>query len=128
MARRGRPQQTPTPPTVVGETWEAGLQEPFLGLRDWRVRHPPATFNEIEAEVDQRLQQLRAQMLADLAWASHATVLNAGPRPACPACGGALHDAGGHQRTFHTLGHRTVTLHRDYARCPACGYSFPPPG
>jgi hypothetical protein len=113
---------------VIGAQWEGGRQEVLLGLRDWRARHPKATFGAIEEELDRRLHQLRAQMLADLALASTATTLDCGERPVCPACGGAVHDAGVRKRTVRTVGNQPVTLHRDYATCPRCGVGLFPPG
>jgi hypothetical protein len=113
---------------VIGARWEGGIQEVFLGLRDWRALHPTATFGEIEAEVDRQLQQVRAQMLADLALASAATRPDRVARPACPECGGALHDAGARPRTLRTVGDAPVTLARHYAACPRCGGGLFPPG
>ena len=113
---------------VVGAHWEAGAQAVFLGLREWRALHPRATLAEVEAELDQRWVQLRAQMLADLALATRATDLQAGERPPCPHCGGTVRDAGTQARTLVTLGNAAVTLRRDYATCAACGRGSFPPG
>jgi hypothetical protein len=112
----------------VGEQWEGGVQEVFLGLRDWRAMHPKATLAEIEAELDRRLSGLRAQLLTDLALASAAADLAAGERPRCPDCGGSLYDEGVRARTLLTTGHAPVTLRRDYATCVECGHRLFPPG
>jgi hypothetical protein len=115
-----------------GEARQAGLQrgfqEVFLGLREWRARHPQASFAAIEAEVDAQLSQLRAQLLADLALASAATEVTGPVALVCPGCGGTLQDEGPRERTVVTVGHAPVTLRRDYATCTQCGYRFFPSG
>jgi len=44
----------------------AGLQD-VLGMTQWRTEHPHATLREIEEAVDQRMNQLRAQLIEDVA-------------------------------------------------------------
>src|SRR5438270_13895583 len=92
---------------------QAQFQEVFLGLQAWRALHPQAQFAAIEAEVDRRLNHLRAQLLADLALASAATDVT--PAACCPGCGGPLRDEGPRQRTVVTVGQARVTLDRAYA-------------
>src|SRR5947207_7588325 len=43
----------------------AGLRD-VLGMTQWRKEHPHATWAEIEAAVDEQINQLRAQLLEDL--------------------------------------------------------------
>src|SRR2546429_7078743 len=43
----------------------AGLQD-VLGMTQWRKEHPKATWAEIEAAVDEHMNQLRAQVIQDL--------------------------------------------------------------
>src|SRR5260370_365752 len=43
----------------------AGLRD-VLGMTQWRKEHPKATWAEIEAAVDEQINQLRAQLLQDL--------------------------------------------------------------
>lgn len=128
MAKRERRQRPEVPRRPLGERWAGGAQEVFLGLQDWRARHPQATLREIEVELDERLQHLRAQMLTDLALASAAADLARGERAVCPECGGALHDEGVRRRTVVTLGNQAVPLTRDDATCSACGIRIFPPG
>lgn len=111
----------------IGPQWESGAQAVFLGLREWRVAHPKAALQEIEAELDRRWAALRGQLLTDLALASTAADLAAGERPACPDCGGTLRDEGVRQRTLVTTGNAPVTLTRDYATCVQCGRRLFPP-
>jgi DNA-directed RNA polymerase subunit RPC12/RpoP len=111
---------------ALGPQWEGGAQALFLGLREWRARHPAATLQEIEAELDGRWATLRGQVLADLALASDAADVAAGP--ACPHCGGRLRGEGPRERTLVTTGGAPVTLRRDYASCTRCGYRLFPPG
>ena len=129
MAKHGKQHQPRNSEAVIGEGWEGGTQAVFLGLRAWRALHPQATLREIEAELDQRLSRLRAQMLEDLALASAAADLacqDAEP-PRCPQCGGRLHDAGMRERTLVTVGNEAVHLRRDYATCSQCGSRLFPP-
>lgn len=126
MARGNR--AAGTAPRVLGERWEGGMQELFLGLREWRATHPQATLAEIERELDRRLARVRAQIMTDLALASTAADLQSGAPSVCPECGGRLHDEGQQARTLVTLGDEPVTLERDYATCVHCGYRLFPPG
>jgi hypothetical protein len=115
----------------VGAQWEAQAGAAFLDLRGWRELHPRATLKEIEQELDRRLEQLRARMLADLALASTAADLQQGEgqaRPCCPDCGLPLQDQGVHARTLLTMGNQAVELRRDYGTCPRCGSGVFPPG
>src|SRR5256885_12829560 len=43
----------------------AGLRD-VLGMTQWRKEHPHATWAEIEAEVDEQMNQLRAQLIQDV--------------------------------------------------------------
>jgi len=36
------------------------------GMTEWRKQHPKATFREIEAAVDERVNQLRAQLIEEV--------------------------------------------------------------
>lgn len=42
-----------------------GLRD-VLGMTQWRKEHPKATWAEIEAAVDERINQLRAQLIQDV--------------------------------------------------------------
>ena len=120
---------------MVDQAWEARwrrLSEAVLtGMQDWRAAHPRATFAEMEAAVDERLNTLRARMLEDLALASRATHLGAADAPecpACPTCGGRLQARGRQTRTVTVQGEQPVRLRRTYAVCSACGTGLFPPG
>jgi len=70
----------------------AGLQD-VLGMTQWRKEHPKATWQEIEAAVDERINQLRAQMIQDVIqmgetqdWSQHPEE----ERPRCATCGEPL--------------------------------------
>jgi uncharacterized protein with PIN domain len=100
-------------------------------MADWRAGHPRATFGEIEAALDERLNQVRARVLADLALASTATDLqaaSAAERPRCEACGVVLQARGQSERAVVTQGGAEVRLRRSYATCPRCGDGSFPPG
>jgi YgiT-type zinc finger domain-containing protein len=111
------------------QQWRALSEEVLTGLREWRAAHPRATFAELEAVVDERLNGMRARMLEDLALASTAAEwTEAGDGPlACPACGQALQRRGLQTRTVTVQGDQQVALRRQYAVCSACGMGrFPP--
>lgn len=127
MARGRRAPGTP-PQRVIGERWEGGMQELFLGLREWRASHPKATLAQIEQELDRHMARMRAQILTDLALASAAAEMRSEEAPSCPECGGVLHDEGQRTRTLVTLGDEAVRLGRDYGTCVQCGRRLFPPG
>lgn len=111
--------------------WEALAAEAFLGMAEWRVQHPKATFTQIEQALDARLSALRARMLQDVALASAATELRSlqpEDRPPCPTCGGHLVARGQDTRTVTVAQGQPVTLPRSYAVCSACGTGLFPPG
>jgi ribosomal protein S27AE len=100
-------------------------------MADWRAAHPKATFSEIEAALDERLNQVRARVLADLAMASTAADLQAASgaeRPRCERCGVMLQARGQSERGVVTQGGAEVKLRRSSATCPRCGDGSFPPG
>jgi hypothetical protein len=123
MARRKRVQ-------VSVEAWSRDAASVWTGMADWRAAHPKATFSEMEAALDERLNQVRARVLADLAMASTAADLQAAgveERPGCQECGTRLQAGGQSERGVVTQGGAEVRLRRTYATCPRCGSrSFPP--
>jgi ribosomal protein S27AE len=123
VARRKRVQ-------ISAEQWGQDAASVWTGMADWRAAHPTATFSEIEAALDERLNQVRARVLADLALASTAADLQASSlaeRPRCERCGVVLQAGGQSERGVVTQGGVEVRLARTYATCPECGdRSFPP--
>ncbi|GAC1566366.1 MAG: hypothetical protein NVS4B1_37380 [Ktedonobacteraceae bacterium] len=108
----------------------AGLHD-VLGLTQWRKEHPKATWAEIEAAVDEQINQLRAQLLQDVVqmggtkdWSK----LPEAERPTCATCGKPLWARGEQTRALQTTGGEAVTLTRTYGTCPTCGVGFFPPG
>ena len=111
--------------------WDALAAEVFVGMKEWRMQHPRATFVEIEQALDTQLAALRSRMLQDIALASAATRVADTPRigrPRCPACNGPVEARGARARRVQVTRGQTVTLTRDYAVCPACGTGLFPPG
>lgn len=111
--------------------WRVLSEEVIVGLKEWRVQHPQATLQEIEAAVDERLAQFRARMLQDMALASQAADLSQASvqeRPVCPTCGGPVEPRGPHERHLTTHQGQTLTLKRSYAVCPTCQVGFFPLG
>ena len=123
MARRQRRQ-------ISVSEWSTAAESVWTGMADWRAAHPKATFSEIEAALDERLNRVRARVLADLALASAAADLQAASaeeRPRCERCGTRLQARGQSERGVVTQGGAEVRLRRSYAACPTCGSrSFPP--
>ena len=116
---------------LSAERWSEDAGSVWVGLADWRAAHPKATFREIEAELDVRLNQVRARVLADLALASAAADVQAASRaerPRCATCGTVLQARGASDRTVLTQGGAEVRLERSYATCPRCGGGSFPPG
>ncbi len=106
-------------------------EEIITGMRDWRTAHPTATFAQIEAAVDERLNRLRARMVQEIALASQAAdgaALVPTERPACPECGERMAPRGEQEREVTVQGDHTVHLTRSYWVCPSCGTGLFPPG
>jgi hypothetical protein len=111
--------------------WAGDAESVWTGMADWRAAHPKATFSEIEAALDERLQQVRARVLADVALASAAADVSAASgeeRPGCELCGAVLQARGLSDRTLQTQGGAEVRLRRSYASCSSCGNGTFPPG
>jgi hypothetical protein len=108
----------------------AGLRD-VLGMTQWRKDHPRATWAEIEAAVDEQINQLRAQLLQDLVQMGEAEdwrELSLEERPTCGTCGQPLSARGEQTRWIQTNGGQAVKLTRPYGTCPTCGVGFFPPG
>lgn len=112
--------------------WGALSAEVARELTAWRVAHPKATLAEIEQVVYETMSRLQAQVLSDLAHASAAADLSAGPTmegPRCPGCSGVLAPRGQQEREVLTPRQAArLRLRRSYAVCPTCGVGFFPPG
>lgn len=105
--------------------------EILTGMREWRVAHPTATFAEIQAAVDDRLDRLRARLLQEIALASQAAEgaeRVTMERPTCPDCGDRMAPRGTRERDVTVQGDQSVSLTRSYWVCPACQAGLFPPG
>src|SRR5260221_7636132 len=108
----------------------AGLRD-VLGMTQWRKEHPKATWAEIEAAVDERVNQLRAQLIEDVVRMGETEEWSQKPeaeRPRCATCGKPLLARGEQTRWLQTNGGEAVKLTRTYGTCPTCGVGFFPPG
>ena len=111
------------------QSWLGMGEEIMVGMTEWRQQNSKATFREIEEELDRRLSELRARMLADLAISSASTEWKKGlGAPVCPNCGAVLERKGKKKRTLQTRGGRGVELERESGICPRCGQGIFPPG
>lgn len=104
--------------------WEAMSSKAMEELIRWREAHPAATFAQIEGELDERMADVRARMLGELA---ELTSLRQPSLTSCPECGRAMQPAGAHRRKLKTQRTRDISIEREYARCPKCGVGFFPP-
>src|SRR6266540_1224905 len=70
-------EEPPMPPRPfdLAVRWREVSEEIMAGIEAWRLHHPKATLREMEAAVDERLAELRARMLQDVALASQAADL-----------------------------------------------------
>ncbi len=108
----------------------AGLLD-VLGMTQWRQEHPKATWAEIEAAVDEQINQLRAQLIQDVVQMGETEEWSEIPeeeRPRCASCGKPLSARGEQTRWVQTTGGEAVKLTRMYGTCPECGGGFFPPG
>lgn len=108
----------------------AGLQD-VLGMTPWRKEHPKATWQEIETAMDERINQLQAQMIQDVVQMGESEGWSQKPeveRPTCARCGKALAGRGDPPRWLQTNGGEAVKLTRTYGTCPECGVGFSLPG
>src|SRR5437867_12531042 len=70
----------------------AGLQD-VLGITQWRKEHPKATWAEIEAAIDEQINQVRAQLIQDVVQMEESEEWSQMPeeeRPKCATCGKPL--------------------------------------
>jgi YgiT-type zinc finger domain-containing protein len=105
-----------------------GWGEAEAALAAWHAAHPDASFEEIEAAVEEQVSRLRTRLLGERVAAVAAQEPSESPRPACPACGTPLQRRGRRARTLTARGGGTLRVERPYYACPACGSGLFPPG
>lgn len=109
--------------------WQKLAAEVMSGIREWKVQHPKPSLEEIEAAIDERWAKARARMAEDMALESKmADISNGEDMPSCPKCGHKMEAQGQQERSVITSHNKAIRLRRSYARCPACGAGFFPPG
>jgi ribosomal protein S27AE len=100
----------------------------ITGMEEWIERNPTSTLEEIEEALDERILELRAQMLEDVImrisqqedWKG----VSKEERPKCERCGVALIARGKRTRILQTSGGQEVKIERSYGSCPDCGQGF----
>ena len=110
------------------EQVSAGLRD-MLGITQWRKEHPKATWAQIEAEIDEQINQVRAHLIQDVVQVGESEEWSEVPeeeRPRCATCGKPLWARGEQTRWIQTTGGEAVKLTRTYGACPACGVGFFP--
>lgn len=113
----------------VAEKWQGQSFELMTGMAEWRQQHPKATLREIEAELDKRLEVMRAKILEEAAMLSEVREWEEKEgAPTCPDCGVALEGRVKGVRSLQTHGGQEIKLERQYGVCPKCGQGFFPSG
>lgn len=108
--------------------WQKLTDDILSGMGEWRIKHPKATFAEIERETMKRISQLQAKLIEELAQASQTAGWKESDPPNCPECGAKMGWRGEQERRIQVTGGEEVKLERAYAVCPACGTGIFPPG
>ncbi len=113
------------------DEWRKLSEEVLAGMQEWRLQHPNATLREIEMVVHERMMQLEARMVENLAvkspavdWSKQASE----EKPRCQQCGSILVSRGKQKRRLQTNGGKAIELERSYGVCPTCGVGLFPPG
>jgi YgiT-type zinc finger domain-containing protein len=105
----------------------AGMNADLIeGLNKWREKHPRATMREIEEEIDRRMTEMRARLIADTVMKSASTSKEKGRKEMCPKCGGEVKKKGKKKRKLETNGGQEIEFEREYVRCQSCGHGFFP--
>src|SRR5438067_2933082 len=82
----------------------AGLRD-MLGITQWRKEHPKATWAEIEAAIDEQINQVRAQVIQDVVQVGESEEWSEIPeeeRPRCARCSKPLWARGKQTRWVQT--------------------------
>jgi uncharacterized protein with PIN domain len=96
------------------------------GLNKWREKHPRATMREIEEEIDRRMTEMRARLIADTVMKSTSTGNEKEKKEICPKCGGEVKKKGKKKRKLETNGGQEIEFEREYVTCQSCGHGFFP--
>jgi predicted ribonuclease toxin of YeeF-YezG toxin-antitoxin module len=110
--------------------WQQLIDDVMTGMKEWRIQHPRASFQEIESALDEKLAKVRARMLQDIALASKAAKASEqehSERAKCPECSQPMEARGEETRTLLTNYNQPIKLTRSYAYCPACQAGLFPP-
>ena len=105
--------------------WDKVAAKVIEEVAEWRKTHPEAKFVEIEEAVDQRLAQLRNQMIADSSQSQAELEEEKGTQ--CESCGVKLHKRGKQKRQLLSGQGGRIELEREYLVCPKCGVGLFPP-
>ena len=62
----------------LSQKWQGRSEEMNADIAEWREQHPRATFREIESEIERRLNEYRAKVMADTANQSTSAELKEG--------------------------------------------------
>ncbi len=110
-------------------SWHEIGAKVFEEMDAWHGGHPRATFAEIEAVVEERLDVLRAELIQqEITMRAKAEAAEGPERVPCPTCGRMMEARGMRERAVTVRGNRPVGLRRRYVVCPACGAGHSPPG
>jgi hypothetical protein len=111
----------------LAQKWQEQSIELITGMAKWRMQRAKATMREIEAELDRRLERVRAKMLEEAVLMSEAREWEEKEgAPVCPECGVVLEGKAKGRRSLQTHGNMEIKLERQYGVCPSVGKAFPP--
>lgn len=105
--------------------WQAKAEEMYDELREWRARHPEASFDEIANQVTPRRQELMGELLNQLALQHGSGEVVEGLN--CERCGRPLKYKGKPKRGVEHL-EGGAHFKRAYYHCAHCESGFFPPG
>ena len=93
--------------------WHEAGERVFQEMEGWRRGHPRATFAEIEAAVEERLDALRAELIQqEITMRVQAEAADGAEPPRRPTCGEPMEARGTRERAVTVRGNRPVRLRR----------------
>lgn len=92
-------------------------------IQHWHQEHKQATWSEVEAEVDRRLQAVHQSVMQAVT-----TEDDLSPEIPCPTCQHPMRAVGKRTRQVQSQRGPQVPLLRTYFVCPVCETGLFPPG
>lgn len=107
----------------IGAQWGNDSEQMLEALRAWRKVEATASLDAIEQAVDERLNQMRATLITEIAANGQPT-----NEASCPLCGEAgQRRAQKYERQLQGQGGALIRVQRERWECPTCKVGFFPP-